>query len=81
MATVTISLSASLRDFVATQTRRCGYESEGAYLESLVRQDQARAAKIQAMQARIEEWLASGIGQRSMDEVIAEGWRPARYSS
>lgn len=78
MHTFTVSLPASLRDFVDAQVRRYGYASEGAYLQSLVDRDRERAAKIEAMQARVEEGLASGIGQRSMDEVIAEGRRRAR---
>lgn len=78
MATLTIALPSSLRAFVETQMRRHGHASAAAYLESLIDRDRERDAKIDAMDARIAEGLDSGIGQRTKDEILAEGRRRAR---
>ena len=35
-------------------------------------------AKIAAMEAKIEEGLASGVSDKSVDEVMADAWKAAQ---
>jgi Arc/MetJ-type ribon-helix-helix transcriptional regulator len=45
MSNITLNLPDSLKTFVAEQTAKGGFKSEGDYLQTLVRQAQIREAK------------------------------------
>ena len=60
MPTMNISLPAPMRDWVQSQIDEGKYAGNSDYVRALIRQDQARQAKVDAMQAAITEGLASG---------------------
>jgi antitoxin ParD1/3/4 len=72
MTDLTIQLPQHLADWIAAKTASGEYVDAGDYLRDLVRRDEARAAKIAAMDRVIEEELASGVSALSVDEILSE---------
>ncbi len=72
MATMNVSLPNPMKDWVEGQARTGRYANASDYVRDLIRRDQDRAAKIAAMQHRVDEGIASGVGARSMDYLAAE---------
>ena len=70
MATMNVSLPDPMKHWVEAQTRSGRYSNESDYVRDLIRRDQERAAKQAELQALINEGMASGISERSMDEVL-----------
>jgi len=68
MTQVTVSLSEPLKRWCETQANAGGYADAGAYVRDLIQRDQARAG----LQTAIDEGLASGISDRSLDDIMAE---------
>ncbi len=60
MASMNVSLPDQMKDWVEAQTRTGRYANVSDYVRDLIRRDQDRAAKIAALQAKIDEGLASG---------------------
>ncbi len=48
------------------------YANASDYIRDLIRQDQMRQEKLLAFQAAITKGLASGISDKSMDDVLRE---------
>ena len=71
MATMNVSLPDAMKDWVESQTRTGRYGNASDYVRDLIRRDQERADKIAAMQRLVDEGLASGISEHSMDEILA----------
>jgi antitoxin ParD1/3/4 len=78
MATMNVSLPDAMKDWVESQTRTGRYGNASDYVRDLIRRDQERADKIAAMQRLIDEAEASGVSERSLDEILAEARRQAR---
>jgi antitoxin ParD1/3/4 len=77
MATMNVSLPDAMKDWVESQTRTGRYGNASDYVRDLIRRDQERTDKIAAMQAWVDEGLASGISERGMDEILAVARRKA----
>ena len=60
MATMNISLPDQMRDWVESQVDGGLYSNNSDYVRDLIRKDQQRNQKIQAMQQAIDEGLQSG---------------------
>jgi len=60
MATMNISLPESMREWVETRTASGHYANNSDYVRDLIRKDQERGERIQALQAAIDQGLASG---------------------
>jgi len=60
MATMNISLPDRMKEWVEGQTQTGRFANASDYVRDLIRQDQDRAAKLNAMQRLIDEGLASG---------------------
>lgn len=60
MATMNISLPEPMRKWVESRTKDGLYANHSDYVRDLIRKDRARLEKIQALQAAIDEGLASG---------------------
>lgn len=75
MATMNISLPDQMKEWVEAQAASGRYSNVSDYVRDLIRREQDKRAKIAAMQEKIDEALASGIGTRSMDELEAEARR------
>ena len=60
MATMNISLPSPLRDWVESQRKNGQYANSSDYVRDLIRKDQQRNQKIEALQKAITEGLKSG---------------------
>ncbi len=70
MATMNVSLPDQMKAWVEAQTRSGRYSNASDYIRDLIRRDQGRAAKIAELQRLVTEGLESGVGERSMDEIL-----------
>jgi antitoxin ParD1/3/4 len=71
MATMNVSLPDAMKDWVEAQARGGRYSNASDYVRDLIRRDQERAARIAHMQRQVDEGLASGISDESMDDIEA----------
>ena len=78
MATMNVSLPQQMKDWVEAQTADGKYANSSDYVRDLIRRDAEKRAKIAAMEAKIEEGLASGVSDKSVDEVMADAWKAAQ---
>ena len=60
MASMNISLPDPMRKWVTSQVEGGRYANHSDYVRDLIRRDQARAEKLEAMQAAISKGFASG---------------------
>ena len=67
MSNITLNLPDSLRTFVAEQTAKGGFKSEGDYLQTLVRQAQIRDAK-QDLETKLLQGLESSLSPMSLSD-------------
>ena len=70
MASMNISLPDPMKDWVNAQMKTGRYSNASDYVRDLIRQDQVRAEKTRALQALIDEGLASGTTDKTMDEIL-----------
>jgi antitoxin ParD1/3/4 len=68
MATLSISLPDSMRDFVESQVATGQFADTSDYFRDLIRERQQAVDRLSAL---LEEGEASGISPRSFDEIIA----------
>ena len=78
MATMNISMPDPMKDWVQVQIESGKYASSSDYVRDLIRRDQLRAEKLQAMQAAITKGLESGISNKSMADIRAEARKQAK---
>ena len=71
MATMNVSLPDPMKEWVEAQAQGGRYSNVSDYVRDLIRRDQERAAKIERMQRLMDEGLASGISDESMDDIEA----------
>ena len=69
MATMNVSLPDPMKEHVESQVRTGRYSNASDYVRDLLRRDQGRAAKIREMQRLIDEGIASGTSEQTMDEI------------
>lgn len=81
MATMTVSLPDPMKEWVEAQARTGRYSNASDYVRDLIRRDQERSGKIAAMQRFVDEGLASGTSDRSMDEILADARMRAERES
>lgn len=72
MATMNISLPDQMKDWVEQQVATGRYANSSDYVRDLVRRDEERADKLKAFQREIDIGIASGISDRSIDEIFAD---------
>ncbi|MBC2774391.1 type II toxin-antitoxin system ParD family antitoxin [Rhizobium sp. AQ_MP] len=70
MQGITIAIPDDLKDWVSRKTESGEYADPSDYVSGLIRQDQERAAKIEAMQKAVDAGLASGVGNRTADQLF-----------
>lgn len=72
MATMNISLPDQMKQWVEEQAADGRYANASDYVRDLVRRDQERTKAIARLQAEVDKGRASGISDKSVDEVFAE---------
>ena len=77
MATMNISLPDQMKAWVEAQAADGRYANSSDYVRDLIRKDQVRAEKIAAMQRLVDAGRASGISDRTVDEIFEDARRLA----
>ena len=72
MSTVTLSLAEPAARWLDEQVATGRYANADAYLAELVECDRVEAEKHAALKAAIDEGLASGISDRSFEDILEE---------
>jgi len=72
----TITLTDKQDEWIKTQISNGDYTNDSEYVRDLIRRDQE---KFRVLRAAVEEGLASGVSNRSMDEIWLEAER--RYQA
>ena len=72
MATMNISLPDPMKAWVEEQSRDGRYANASDYVRDLIRRDQVKAEKIANMQRLIDEGLASGVSEKTVDQIFEE---------
>ncbi|MHB1101492.1 MAG: type II toxin-antitoxin system ParD family antitoxin [Devosia sp.] len=78
MATMNISLPDKMKEWVERQVATGRYANASDYVRDLVRRDEEHAKAIAELQREVDKGLASGISDKSLDEVFAEARRRGR---
>lgn len=81
MATMNVSLPDPMKEWVEAQARTGRYSNASDYVRDLIRRDQERSDKIAAMQRFVDDGLASGTSDRSMDKILADARTRAEKES
>jgi antitoxin ParD1/3/4 len=61
-----------MKKWVEERTQGGEYANSSDYVRDLIRQDQQRAEAIARLQAEIDKGRASGISDKSLDEIVRE---------
>ena len=72
MATMNISLPDAMKDWVEAQTETGRFGNSSDVVRDLIRRDQIRLEKIANMQRLVDEARASGISDRTVEEIFAD---------
>lgn len=72
MATMNISLPDQMKKWVEAQSADGRYANSSDYVRDLIRREQVRAEKIANMQRLVDEGRASGISDKTVDQIFAE---------
>ena len=75
MATMNVSLPDPMKAWVEQQAETGRYSNASDYVRDLIRRDQERAAKIENLQKLIDEGLASGFSERTVEEIFEDAVR------
>ena len=70
MASLHVSIPGPMRDWVESRTENGQYANNSDYVRDLIRKDQERAGKFEALQAAITKGLESGEPQEFDKEVF-----------
>ena len=73
MAQMNISLPDGLKSWIEARVAEGRYSSSSDYVRDLVRREQEAEEKLRILRAAIEEGLASGISDRTIEDIIADG--------
>jgi antitoxin ParD1/3/4 len=77
MATMNVSLPDAMKSWVEEQTKSGRYGNTSDVVRDLIRREQIKAEKIANMQRLVDEGLASGVSDRTMDEIMTDARRRA----
>jgi antitoxin ParD1/3/4 len=72
MATMNISLPEQMKAWVEAQSEDGKYSNSSDFVRDLIRREQVRKEKIAHVQAMVDEGIASGISERSVDDILRE---------
>lgn len=69
MSTMNISLPEAMKDWVEDQSRSGRFGNSSDYVRSLIRHDQERQARILRMQQLVDEGIASGESECTLEDL------------
>ena len=72
MAQLNVQLPDDLQHWADVRAVEGGFDSGSDYVRDLVRRDRDYAQKLAALQAAIDEGLASGVSDRNIEDIIAD---------
>jgi antitoxin ParD1/3/4 len=72
MATMNISLPDQMKAWVEAQSVDGRYSNSSDFIRDLIRQAQVKAEKVAHMQIVVDEARASGVSDRTMDDILAD---------
>ncbi len=74
MATIrkSITFTDKLSEWMQVQITNGDYANESEYVRDLVRKDRAKNAKLRALTMAIEEGLESGVGNKTIPQIMKE---------
>ena len=72
MATMNVSLPDQMKEWAEAQTADGKYANVSDYVRDLIRKDQLRAEGIAKLQALVDEGRASGVGDKTLDQIFEE---------
>jgi antitoxin ParD1/3/4 len=75
MAQMNISIPEKLKGWAESRVAEGRYSSTSDYVRDLVRRDQENEEKLRRLQAAIDEGRRSGISERTIGDIIADGRR------
>ena len=75
MATMNVSLPDEMKSWAEAQAQNGRYGNVSDYVRDLIRRDKERTAVIAELRALIDEGIASGVSDLSMDEIFEEAMR------
>ncbi len=70
MAKLIIRLTDKMKQFVDDQTQGGQFANEEAYIQDLISQDQERQREVARIQAIVDEGIASGECDESMQDIL-----------
>lgn len=70
MAKLSIRLPDKMKQFVDDQTQEGQFTNEEAYIQDLITQDQERQREVVRIQAIVDEGIASGESDESMQDIL-----------
>ena len=77
MAQMNVSVPERMKEWCEAQVREGRYSTTSDYVRDLIRRDQDSQTGVKALQAAIDDGLASGLSRRTIDEIFAEARRRA----
>ena len=78
MGKLSVSLDDNLEAFVAKRVESGEYSDAGEYLRTLVEDDQKKQAAKQKLREMIDDARASGVSEKTFDEIWDAGVERAR---
>ena len=72
MAQMNVSIPDPMKAWCEAQVSKGRYSTTSDYVRDLIRRDQDVQNGVKALQAAIDDGMASGISPRSLDEILAE---------
>ena len=72
MAQMNVSIPDPMKAWCEAQVSKGRYSTASDYIRDLIRRDQDTQSGVKALQAAIDDGMASGISPRSLDEILAE---------
>jgi antitoxin ParD1/3/4 len=73
MADTPKSLAEPAREWIASQVASGAWPNADAYLNDLVERDRQDAEKLAFVRSAVAEGRASGLSERTLDDIVAEG--------
>lgn len=77
MATMNVSLPDAMKDWVESRAQTGRHSNASDYVRDLIRRDQERLDKIEAMQRLVDEADAGGLSPNTLADILAAARRKA----